>query len=207
MPRTKDQYDEIRSATKRKIQAAGLKLFSHKGYAATSISDIASLAGISTGLMYRHYISKEELFSELVNNAVEAMSEITQLLDLGGSPAAAIQNLTQVLLATLAQSDETGQYFVLIIQFFLSGTAAIGPSEIQYGDFLLFNRMSKRIEEGQQLGEFRSGNPLQMAMFYFSSIQGIGISSLVDREHFIIPSTDMVTAFLMKETGTTTHEE
>jgi AcrR family transcriptional regulator len=176
LPRTKDQYDEIRSATRRKIQAAGLKLFSHKGFAATSISDIATLAGISTGLMYRHYTSKEDLFSELVNNAVQAMHQITQLLDVGGSPAAAIQNLTHMLIDTLAQSDETGQYFVLIIQYFLSGNAPQESSENQYEDLLLFDRMAKLIEKGQQLGEFKKGNPLQMAMFYFSSIQGIGIS-------------------------------
>ena len=60
MPRTKEQFNSMRNVTKDKIVEAGLKLFSHKGLAATSINDIASLAGISTGLLYHYYKSKED---------------------------------------------------------------------------------------------------------------------------------------------------
>lgn len=202
MPRTKDQYDQIRSATRRKIQASGLKLFSHKGFAATSIGDIAALAGISTGLMYRHYTSKEELFDELVNNAMHAMREIAGLLNREGSPAAAIQNLTDVLLDALVHGDESGQFFVLIIQFLLAENAEKKRPDLRYEDFALFDQMAKLIEKGQRMGEFKNGNPLQMAMFYFSSIQGIGISRLLTGERFIPPGSKMVTAFMFREQNT-----
>lgn len=59
--------------------------------------------------------------------------------------------------------------------------------------------MAKLIEKGQQLGEFRNGNPLQMAMFYISSIQGIGISRLLAGERYLVPEAEMVTAFMFEE--------
>lgn len=118
---------------------------------------------------------------------------------MGGSPAAAIQNLTRVLLDSVVHSDESGQFFMLIIQFLLAENAEKKRSDLRYEDFALFDQMAKLIEKGQQLGEFRNGNPLQMAMFYISSIQGIGISRLLAGERYLVPEAEMVTAFMFEE--------
>ncbi|WP_342430121.1 helix-turn-helix domain-containing protein [Neobacillus sp. FSL H8-0543] len=45
----------MRTATKNKIHTASIKLFAKKGFAATSVQDIADTAGISTRLLYPHY--------------------------------------------------------------------------------------------------------------------------------------------------------
>jgi AcrR family transcriptional regulator len=42
-----------------------LKLFAAKGYAATSINDIAQTAGISKGLMYNYFKSKEDVLQTI----------------------------------------------------------------------------------------------------------------------------------------------
>jgi AcrR family transcriptional regulator len=46
MPRTPEENDRIRQASKEKIRAAAMELFIKQGYYATSISDIAKQAGI-----------------------------------------------------------------------------------------------------------------------------------------------------------------
>ncbi|NLK28746.1 MAG: helix-turn-helix transcriptional regulator, partial [Clostridiales bacterium] len=61
MARTQEQNERMSLVTKGKIMDAGLKLFSRKGFSITSIKDIAQAAGISTGLIYRHFSTKEEL--------------------------------------------------------------------------------------------------------------------------------------------------
>lgn len=47
------------------ILDAALALFSHQGYRATSIRDIAAKANVSTGAVYHHFKDKEELFKTL----------------------------------------------------------------------------------------------------------------------------------------------
>ena len=62
MPKTKQQFEEMKRASVENINITALKLFAQRGLAATNISNVAAAAGISTGLMYHYYASKEELY-------------------------------------------------------------------------------------------------------------------------------------------------
>ncbi|MGE0816464.1 MAG: TetR/AcrR family transcriptional regulator [Vicinamibacterales bacterium] len=48
------------------ILDAALELFSHRGYGATSMRDIAAKAGVSTGSVYHHFQDKEAIFQALL---------------------------------------------------------------------------------------------------------------------------------------------
>ncbi len=76
MPRTPEENDRIRQASKEKIRAAAMELFMKKGYYATTISDIAKHADISKGLLYSYYKGKEELLSEMVENRIREVVEV-----------------------------------------------------------------------------------------------------------------------------------
>ena len=68
MPRTKEQYEELRREKRELIGSTALTLFAEKGYDATSINEIAQSAGISKGLMYNYFKSKEELLQSIWDN-------------------------------------------------------------------------------------------------------------------------------------------
>lgn len=72
-PRTKEQVERIRHEKKDVIATAALKLFSEHGYKGTSISMIAKEAGISKGLMYNYYESKEQLLHEIMQHGVTSL--------------------------------------------------------------------------------------------------------------------------------------
>jgi AcrR family transcriptional regulator len=57
------------------ILDSALKLFSHKGYGATSVRDIAEEAGLSKGNVYHHFPDKETIFRALIDRYFEAMSQ------------------------------------------------------------------------------------------------------------------------------------
>jgi AcrR family transcriptional regulator len=78
MPRTKEQYEKIRSEKREIIKQTALKLFAEKGYASTSISDIAQTAGISKGLMYNYFKSKEEVLKTIWD---EFIDEFVAMID------------------------------------------------------------------------------------------------------------------------------
>lgn len=68
MPRTPEQFKEIREGKKQLIMDVALELFASSGYHGTSISAIAKSAGISKGLLYNYFESKEELLIELLKS-------------------------------------------------------------------------------------------------------------------------------------------
>ncbi|MCT4594447.1 MAG: TetR/AcrR family transcriptional regulator [Anaeromicrobium sp.] len=54
-----------------KIKEAAVEMIVEYGYIGASIAQIAKRAGVSTGYMYRHYESKEELVAELIRSNFE----------------------------------------------------------------------------------------------------------------------------------------
>ena len=56
------------SKTKDKILKAALKLFSSKGYKATTVRDISGAIGIKQSALYNHFKNKDEILETLVSN-------------------------------------------------------------------------------------------------------------------------------------------
>ena len=75
MPRTKEQFEEIRKISRKKILDAALEVFAKEGYHSSSVGSIAKTAGISQGLMYNYFKSKEELLNELMFGIMENLLE------------------------------------------------------------------------------------------------------------------------------------
>ena len=59
--------------TKRKIFETSLKLFSEKGYDATSIEEITATVGVAKGTLYYHFNSKEEIFNFLIDEGMKLL--------------------------------------------------------------------------------------------------------------------------------------
>jgi AcrR family transcriptional regulator len=77
-PRTSKQFQDIREEKKTLIMDVALERFASEGYHNSTISHIAKQAGISKGLMYNYFESKEELLEEIISRS---MREISQYFD------------------------------------------------------------------------------------------------------------------------------
>ncbi|KPM32050.1 Regulatory protein TetR [Croceitalea dokdonensis DOKDO 023] len=71
MPRTLEQNKKIKEASKKRIMEAALKVFGEYGFDGASVSQIAREAGISTGLMYNYFASKDDLVLTIVDDFLE----------------------------------------------------------------------------------------------------------------------------------------
>jgi AcrR family transcriptional regulator len=65
-------------ATRNRIKQAALELFVTKGVLGTSVRDIAALAEIAEGGLYRHYASKEDLAWKLFSENYAALAKELQ---------------------------------------------------------------------------------------------------------------------------------
>ena len=60
------QREEKSERSRRAVLDAALYLFSHRGYGATTIREIADRARVSTGNVYHHFTDKEAIFLALI---------------------------------------------------------------------------------------------------------------------------------------------
>jgi AcrR family transcriptional regulator len=67
--------EERSEKSRQQILDAALKLFSHKGYGATSVRDIAEAADLSKGNVYHHFPDKETIFRALLDRYFQVMSQ------------------------------------------------------------------------------------------------------------------------------------
>jgi AcrR family transcriptional regulator len=61
--------------SRERILEAALQLFSSRGYRATSVRDIATEAGVSTGNVYHHFPDKETIYLTLLDKYWEAIDD------------------------------------------------------------------------------------------------------------------------------------
>jgi AcrR family transcriptional regulator len=65
------QREEKVERSRRAVLDAALTLFSHQGYRATSVREIAERAKVSTGAVYHHFADKETIFRALIAEYTE----------------------------------------------------------------------------------------------------------------------------------------
>lgn len=80
-PRTKKVNAEIRQAAVDNFLAASLKVFCRKGYHASSMQDIANEAGVSKGLFYHYFLSKEDILVQLVEARLQRWTPLVEGLE------------------------------------------------------------------------------------------------------------------------------
>ncbi|MFC3885582.1 TetR/AcrR family transcriptional regulator [Bacillus songklensis] len=170
-PLNDDQLEQIRDERREQIKKAALKVFSRRGLIGAKMSMIAREANISQGLSYRYYRSKDELFIELVKDAMKETAEaFASVGKMQGSPSEKIKELTKKML------DPNNRYsFMLIQQVQTSDEIPDKAKEIvqQYPILSLIEQMIPLFKKGQEIGEFCNGDPAELLMLYFSVVSGL----------------------------------
>lgn len=199
MPRSKEQCEEMRKATRDKIQLAAMRLFVQKGFGATGVHEISDLAGISIGLLYRQYKTKEELFNDLVENSLTSLKNITDFFNKDDSPRELVNQFVYKVYNDILNGEELANLLILMAQSFLSGATNLKQNEIIELDTNMIQATAKCIERGQGLGEFRLGNAYELAELFYSALQGLAMMKITLKDSFIMPSPSVITSILFKE--------
>jgi AcrR family transcriptional regulator len=137
------------------ITEAALSAFAEKGYAATRVDDVAKRAGVSKGLLYLYFKTKEDLFKAVIRSfVVPKIDALTTIVDnsemsaeeflrgpffefvktLPGSP---ISILIRLMIAEGPKHPD-------LLQFYWDNVVSRGLGAI-----------SELLERGVQQGEFR----------------------------------------------------
>ncbi len=107
MTNAQERKQQERQARRRRIQRAAREVFVERGYAKTSIEQIARQASLSVGAIYLYFRSKEDLYVSLLEDTLGVFdAELTQVR--ARTDAANRLRAAWGVLATWATSDVEG---------------------------------------------------------------------------------------------------
>ncbi len=148
-------------ATKRQLQAfeskdklftAAVKLFERHGYDSVTIEDICSEAGVSKGLFYNYFSSKEEIFIPVFTQVEDVYRQVrASFLPTETSTERLLTCVEKVLRYILDSELRTEA-----LRIVYSNTLKQPNGFLMKPDRELFSIIAEIIEYGQQRGEIRT---------------------------------------------------
>ncbi|MBD1382223.1 TetR/AcrR family transcriptional regulator [Metabacillus arenae] len=197
-PLNEEQLQQIRDERKEQIMDAALKVFARRGIIGTKMSMIANEAGISAGLLYRYFKSKDELFITLVQQAVdESITGIKSIYELPGSPLDKIRTLTGEIL------DEGSLLYFMLMHHARTSDEVPETAKKLIGK----NSMKTYIDileplfiEGQKKGELAEGNPSELISCYLSVLSGLMTLNIHGDENYQMPEVDLLLRIVTRQT-------
>jgi TetR/AcrR family acrAB operon transcriptional repressor len=198
MRRTKEEA----AATRKQVLEAALQVFSQKGYAATTLDDIAHEAGVTRGAIYWHFSNKADLYNTLVG---EVSSRVIPFIEVViGESGTVLEMLRRMFVGVLAYLEEDDEFRA--VQELVLFKTAVTP-EMEEGmrkkvaaTRSMLDRLTFAIKEGIQKGEIRTDlNPRDSALAMMSFQNGLTMAGLLDPTLFSIKQKAEVMADIFVE--------
>lgn len=168
------------------IQSA-LTLFSQKGFRGTTTREIAQEAGVSEATIFKHFATKEALYSAII----DAKARAEEVLQAAGEAAAARDDarvLTAVATTILSRVEKDPAFMRLLLYSALEGHALsemFFATQVRRTHLFLTDYIASRIREGA----FRAVDPLLAARGFIGTV----IHYLLIHELFGVPRPAHVT--------------
>lgn len=162
--------DEQREKRREEILRAGLDLFIRKGYTATKIKDIAGQVGMSTGLLFHYFESKEALYDALIAYGISGPMGIMEEME--REPLAFFEFTAKQIIQYIQADPFVAKMFVLMSQVFYSDDVP-QKTRARLRDFDIYKPTAEVIKRGQANGTVRTGDPMALGIAFWCAIQGI----------------------------------
>ena len=115
-PRSQEQFEEMRESRRQQIMNAALELFAIEGYGHCSISNLAKHAGISKGLMYNYFDSKEALLAAIIE---DGLNVIMDLFDPDHDGVLQSEELVEFIRKVFAAMRSNQEFWILFVSVIL----------------------------------------------------------------------------------------
>lgn len=157
---------------KQLILDKSLELFSRKGFSQTSIVDIAKESNISKGLLYHYFLSKEQLFEEIL---VSSFNSIFKYFNVSDDDIIKSGEFENFILEVFKSLEQNYLNWKLIFQLFTQ-------PEMSERAILLLNKSEPVIKFRNTISAFfemkNKINPEIRTTYFVSMILGIAVTYL-----------------------------
>ena len=197
-PRNEEQNEIIKDERREQILSAALKAFATKGFAATKISDIVARAGMSHGLVYHYFKSKEEIFYALLQLAMETSSQSVETVEaLPIPPIEKVRQTARYILGGIESYADSAYYFMIVMHASVMENTDERHKALIASSNISIQAMERIMKAGQAAGEMVDGNALDMSIAFFAAIQGLALYKLTV-ENFRMPDPELLVNMIKK---------
>jgi AcrR family transcriptional regulator len=158
---------------------------------------------MAQGLIYHYYKSKEEIYVELLKNALDKMnSAIFMLQEKPLPPHEKIRIAIEHLLQTIESSDNFTQTCCLIAQ--ATNSTAIPEKAkklIEEKRDIPYQEIAKIMADGQKEGTIVEADPNELAVIFWTSINGLAIYKATLQVSIAMPDARILINLFLKEQG------
>lgn len=182
MPRTQEQFEEIREEKKHLIMQVALELFANDGYHTTSISQIAKKAGISKGLMYNYFESKQDLLKAIIFHGIDSL---TQFFDANHDGVLTREELLQFINQAIKTIKEHIVYYRLYFSLMVQAPVLkLYENEL----WAMFEPMLKMLYDYFEREGYE--DPQAEVYFFQSLLDGVGMTYVSDPNNYPIDAVE-----------------
>ena len=183
MRRTKEEA----AITRQNILKAALDLFSEKGYATTTLAEIAQSAQVTRGAIYWHFKDKADLFNSLASEvSLRRDAVIQQAIADGGTFTQIFQRILTQLLRDVEEHPEV-QAVMKLSLFKSTGLPELEESQTLRleANRTMINNMAAFLQQGITSGAVRPDiDPYDAARTALALHQGLAMLWLYDPAAF-----------------------
>lgn len=155
---------------KTEILDAAQKLFIEKGYSKTTVTDILNVHGLSKGVFYYYFKSKEEVMDAIIMRIVSA--DVATAKEIADNPdLPAIQKMFQILFAQKPKNGEGKEQ--MLEQFHHPGNAEMHQKSLIQSILHLTPVLAQVIEQGISENVMATDYPHETMEFLLASAQVI----------------------------------
>jgi AcrR family transcriptional regulator len=171
MPRTEDANQLIRESSRKKILDAALRVYARKGKEST-MAEVAEEAGVSQGLAYRYFPSKDAIFVALLRQMSLPPDEIhAKVRNIPGTPA---ERLARIVSAMVERRRKDPEFYQFFNQAMSDDSLPPDIMEQMKTQGPLVHKILRRlIVEGQATGEIAKDNPDKLVRAVLACLDGL----------------------------------
>jgi AcrR family transcriptional regulator len=168
----KNKREQQRQERRQQILECSLDMIISRGFEAMKIRDIAGRLGISVGLFFNYFQSKEQVYEELIKIGLSGPARMMEMNVEGIEPILLFEKITQTIFEALKEDSITRKMFLLMAQTLRWEAAPEGVKKLLEG-FDSVTPLLAVIKRGQALGQLKPGDPAALAVAYWGAVQGI----------------------------------
>ena len=198
-PRNVNQNKQIQDERRKQILKAALQVFARRGFSGAKISDIATEAKLSHGLVYHYFKSKDDLFIELVKEALAGSTAAIMMTDnLPGSAYNKIKIMTELMVSAFSKDDEPSYFFYLMLQAATLDSVPAQVKELLKQESVTVSKLATLISQGQIDGEISDGDPVMMSITFWSFLEGLVLTKIQMGDLYMFPNAEIVLRVIKK---------